>query len=273
MSSNKDNFNEEEFKKIFDALSEDLINAGYHFRLYQNLEKSMGKYERERKQCPAFWELTIKAHLEISFLYLCRAYDTSNNEGEKKALSLKELINLIRKNTDLFRPEDLERRFKSRVESHSFPDILLPVLNEQLKQDLQNQTLPDKLDEDLKFVYKSDKSGENFLVKNLTKARSNFIAHRNIGQTLNDSLDPLTTEGVEELIEKGLEICNRYRAYFDGSNQLPHLGGEDDYKGILKYIRIGLKAIDFKNGIEPDPYTTGIKAIEFSQQIDHDLSN
>jgi len=49
--------------------------------------------------------------------------------------------------------------------------------------------------------------------------------------------------------------------------------GEDDYKRILKYILICLKAIDFKNGIEPDPYITGMKAIELSQQIEHNLSN
>ncbi len=265
MSSNKDNFNEEEFKKLLDALSEDLLNAGHHFRLYRNLEESMEKYETERKQCSAFWELTINAHLEVSLLYLCRAYDNKNNDGGKKALSLKELINIIRKNTDLFQISNLQERFKS----HDFPDILVPVLNEQLKQDLQNNTIHDQLNEDGIFV-----GNNNSLVKKLTILRGHFIAHRNIGQTLKDSLDPLTTEEVETLIEKGLEICNRYRALFDGSNKLLHLiSGEDDYKMILKYIRIGLKAIDFKNGIEPDPYITGMKAIEFSQQVDHDLSN
>jgi hypothetical protein len=261
MSSNKDKFNEEDFKKLLDALSEDLLNAGHHFRIYRNLEESMEKYETERQQCPAFWELTINAHLEVSLLYLCRAYDNYNT----KALSLKELINLIRKNIDLFQISDLEERFKS----HDFPDIFVSDLNEQLKQDLQNQTLTDQLDEDLKFV-----SNNNSLVNKLTILRGHFIAHKNIKQTLNDSLPPLTTKEVETLIEKGLKICNRYRALFDGSIQWPQLiNGEDDYKMILKYIRIGLKAIDFKNGIEPDPYITGIKAIEFSQQIDHDLYN
>lgn len=266
MSSNKGNFNEEEFKKLLDALSEDLLNAGHHFRLYRNLEESIEKYEQERKQCPAFWELTINAHLEVSLLYLCRAYDNYNTN----ALSLKELIKIIKKNTDLFQISNLQERFKS----HDFPDIFVPVLNEQLKQFLQNQTLPDQLDEDWKFVSDNDKSGKNSLVKKLIRVRGNFIAHRNIGQTLKDSLDPLTTEDVETLIEKGLEICNRYRALFDGSIKLPQLiSGEDDYKWILKYIRIGLKAIDFKNDIEPDPYITGMKAIEFCQQVDHDLSN
>jgi hypothetical protein len=88
---------------------------------------------------------------------------------------------------------------------------------------LQNQTLPDQLDEDWKFVSDNDKSGKNSLVKKLTRARNNFIAHRNIGQTLKESLEPLTTEEVETLIEKGLEICNRYRALFDGSIKLPQL--------------------------------------------------
>lgn len=143
---------------------------------------------------------------------------------------------------------------------------------------MQNQTLTDQLDKDWGFVSGSDNDSGNkdkkHLVKKLTILRGNLIAHRNIGQTLKDSLEPLTTEEVETLIEKGLEICNRYRALFDGSIKFPQLiSGEDDYKRILKYIRIGLKAIDFKNGIEPDPYITGMKAIEFSQEIDHDLSN
>jgi hypothetical protein len=83
------------------------------------MDESMEKYDREIKQCPAFWELTLTAHLEVSLLYLCRAYDNHNKDGQ--ALSLKKLINLIRKNTDLFQISNLQTRFKT----HDFPDILV----------------------------------------------------------------------------------------------------------------------------------------------------
>jgi hypothetical protein len=36
MPYNKENFNEEDFKKLLDALSEDLLNAGHHFDCSEN---------------------------------------------------------------------------------------------------------------------------------------------------------------------------------------------------------------------------------------------
>jgi hypothetical protein len=250
-------YSEEEFKKLLDALSSDLLDAGHHFRLYRNLRNSLEEYSREINQCVAFWGLTLNAHREVSILHLCRAYDNNN----QKSLSLKQFLQLIQENPEVF---DISK-FCERLKDNPYVDSLV-----------QNRIIPKKeaIEQDLQFV----SNNSNPLVKKLTILRSNFIAHQNIKNILEekDDPDPLTWGEFEQLIEKGLEIFNKYRSLFDASrHSLQLISGENHYKTVLQYIRIGMKAINFRNEMQSkqDLSTIGIKAIEFSQEIGQDLSN
>jgi hypothetical protein len=227
-------YSEEQFKKLLDALSSDLLDAGHHFRLYRNLQESIDKYSREINQSLAFWGLTLNAHREVSILHLCRAYDNNN----QNSLSLRQLLQIIKGNPDLF---DISK-FRERLKDNPYIDSLAQTpripTNEQLEQDL-------------KFV-----SNENTLVKKLTILRNNSVAHIGIKKifTDKDDPDPLTWSEVEQLIVKGLEIFNKYRSLFEASRHSSQLIGEDDYKFVLKYIRIGLDAIEFKNQVDEEFY-------------------
>lgn len=222
-------YSEEEFKKLLEELANDLLNANHHFRLYRNIRKSISKYTKEINQCKAFWTLTLDAHREVSFLHLCRAYD--NNQ---KSLSLIQLLQIIQGNTDLF---DLAR-FRNRLKDNPYVDSLA-----------KSQRVPteEQLKKDMQFV-----SNSNPMVKKLTILRGNLVAHKNIKQILSkkDDSDPLTWGEFEELIVKGLKIYNSYRLLFEAGAYSSQLIGEDDYQIVLEYIRIGLKAIEFRNEIE-----------------------
>ncbi len=245
-------YSEVEFNELLDALADDLLNAGHHFRLHKNLKYSLGEYSREMNQCINFWRLTLNAHREVSILYLCRAYDTR----DKGTLNLQQLLKIIKGNTELF---DISK-FRDR-----------------LPQKSQKPT-PEQIDQDFKLV-----SNENHLVKKLTVLRGNFIAHRNLKKTLAEKDDPesLTWNEFEHLVKQGLEIFNKYRYMFDSSRHFPELIGEDHYKRVLQDIRLGREARIFAIKIPPqasqikpeDVYDAGIKAIDFKRQISQGFYN
>jgi hypothetical protein len=226
-------YSEEQFKQLLERLSNDLLNASHHCKLYINLQDALSQYEREINQCVAFWGLTIDAHKEISILNLCRAYDHN-----PKSLSLKELIQIIQGNTELF---DISK-FRERLKDNEYVDSLAQTQREPTREQLA---------EDLRFV-----SNDNPLVKKLTILRGNVIAHTNKGQVISpkSNLDPLTWAEVELLISKGLEIYNKYCLLFYAQSHSSTLIGEDDYKQVLKYIRLGMKAIEFTNQIQQEFY-------------------
>jgi hypothetical protein len=99
-------------------------------------------------------------------------------------------------------------------------------------------------------------SNENPLVKKLTILRNNSVAHIGIKKILTDKDEPapLTWSEFEQLLVKGLEIFNKYRSLFDSSTHFSQLIGEDDYKFVLKYIKIGLDGIEFKNKVDEEFY-------------------
>jgi hypothetical protein len=226
-------YSEEQFKQLLERLANDLLNASHHFKLYINLEDALSKYEREINQSIAFWGLTINAHREISILNLCRAYDHNS-----KSLSLKELIQIIQGNTELF---DISK-FRERLKDNAYVDSLAQTRREPTREQLA---------EDLHFV-----SNDNPLVKKLTILRGNVIAHTNKGQVISpkSNPDPLNWAEVELLISKGLEIYNKYCLLFYAQSYSSSLIGEDDYKQVLKYIRLGMETIEFTNQIQQDFY-------------------
>jgi hypothetical protein len=224
----------EAFKKLLDGLINNLLNASHHFRLYRKLEEdALLEYEREINQCRAFWGLTISAHKEVSILNLCRAYD-----GNNQSLSLKRFLKVISENPELF---DVES-FRERLKDNPYVDSLA-----------KRERMPnlEELTSEQKLVSNADP-----LVKKLTILRSNLIAHTNENWVLDDKkieeLAPLTFEEVEELIDRGIGIYNKYSSLFEASTYASMLTGEDDYQSVLKYYRIGQKFTRFFHDIEVD---------------------
>ncbi len=251
------NYSEEEFKQLLKALVKDLLNAGHYNRLHNNLSNAISQYEREMNRSPYFWRLTLDAHIQASLLHLCRAYDREKNSH---SLSLAKLLKIIKENTYLF---DI-KNFKERLKNNPYVDDLAKTprqpTEEQIKQDLD---------------YVSDRT--NPIVKKLIKLRGNYLAHKGLKKVLadrNDS-DALTCGEFEELINKGLEIFNRYLYLFESATQYPQPMEEDDYQYVLKSLAIRQKTQDFiyqvnqiqiLNKDNPDRIKAAIE--KFKQEID-----
>ena len=222
----------EEFRRLLTALLDDLVDARFHFSLHQNLAKANEEYAAEFAQSPTFWGLTLSAHIDAVMVRLCRAYDTY----DKSALNLRNLLDTVAANLSIFD----EPNFRGRLKGNAFVDSLAA----QLKPPDQAQ-----LQKDMAAVSASDP-----LVHKLVMWRHNYVAHRNSQVALNptrlSSQHPLLFTEIDVLLDRALEIGNRYSLLFDASAHATLMVGRDDYLNLLKAVREHVEA--YKRSIDEE---------------------
>jgi hypothetical protein len=212
----------EEFESLLDALTDELVNANIFFRLYDDLTNAIAEYEREFNQSHTFWKLTFQAHLDASLFRLCRVYDKTAH-----SLSLRNLLDTIKGNLDLFEVSS----FKKRLKDNPFVESLaLTARKPDIKQ----------LDVDIDYV-----STNNPLVRNLILWRNKIFAHRDARNVIVKERVavsyPLTISDISELLERGMTILNRYSSLFRASSSSTQIVGHDDYQYVLHCIRSEIK--------------------------------
>lgn len=217
--------NAEEFRRLLTALLEDLVDARFHFSLHQNLAKAAEEYATELAQSPTFWGLTLSAHMDAVLLRLCRAYDTH----EHGALNLRNLLDTIQGHLSIFD----EPNFRQRLKGNSFVDSLAAGLQPPDQAQLQK---------DIELVSDSDP-----LVHKLVMWRHKYIAHRDSHFALNpkkfDAQYPLLFTEIDVLINRALEIGNRYSLLFDATAHATLMVGRDDYLNVLNAVREHVESI------------------------------
>lgn len=82
-----------EFTRLLEALSNDIVDAHVQYRLHCDLADAFAKFPLVRHQSPAFWSMTLQAHLDSSIHALCRVYDQ-----EERSLHLKSWLLTIQGN-------------------------------------------------------------------------------------------------------------------------------------------------------------------------------
>lgn len=210
--------NSEEFQHLLESLASEVVDASIHFKLYSDLTGAISEYQTEYNQTNAFWSLTFQSHLDAAVFRLCKIYDQ-----HAKTLNLRNLLDTIKANIDVFDTEDFRKRLKDNpfVES----------LSEKSRKPDEQQ-----LEEDLVYV-----SNENPLIKNLLVLRNNFYAHRNAKDAItkrNLADDyPLTIENIGELLTVGIRLINHYSGLFRASTYSTNIIGRDDFNFVLKSIR------------------------------------
>ena len=214
--------NSAEFKRLLEALVDELIDAHDHFRLHQNLDAAIPDYGVEFNQSPAFWTMTRSAHMDATLIRLCKAYDLS---GDKPNLNLRNFLETIEANLHLFD----EPNFRERLKENAFVDSLAA---QPRKPDAT------QLQKDLESVNKSDP-----LVKKLTTWRHCYIAHRSRTSALSPKAfteqNPILFSEIKALIDNGLRIVNFYSGLFSASH---HASLEaKDYKYLLDAVRRDLE--------------------------------
>lgn len=208
---------EDEFKRLFEGLSTDILDAHMHYKLYKNLLSAVEKFPLVIAQSNTFWSLTLKSHLTTSLYMLSKAYDQHTN-----ALHLFSFLQTVKARTDLFS----EDNFRERKKDNPYVDSLA---SESRVPDLAS------LDEDIALCSK-----DNPLVNTLIVHRGNALAHRNarntaIGISINDS-HPLSWEGFEILLNRAVEILNKYSSLFEASTYSTRPIGAEDYHYIFKCV-------------------------------------
>ena len=214
----------DEFRCLLNALLNDLVDARFHFSLHQGLAKAAEEYAMEFGQSPTFWGLTLSAHIDAVMVRLCRAYDTY----DQPALNLQNLLDTVQAHLSIFN----EPNFRARLKGNAFVDSLAA----ELKPPDQAQ-----LRKDIEAVSKSDP-----LVHKLVMWRHHFIAHRNSHFALNpgkfNAQYPLAFAEIDALLNRALEIGNRYSLLFDASAHSTMMVGRDDYVNVLKAVRKDVQA-------------------------------
>jgi hypothetical protein len=221
----------EEFDKLLEALSKEIRYSSYYFTLYKNLLDSANEYAKEFAQSQTFWFLTFNSLINSTLLHLCKVYDQ-----EKSSLNLGKLLQRIRENSSLFSKENFEKRLSGNDFVNSLSSIdRIPNIEE--------------IDTDLKLV-----TNENPLVKKLIIWRHNVIVHcgENISLGKNKILadNPISEEEINTLLDNSLKIFNKYSGLFRASYEFPKMLGHDDYKSVLKYLKIGLEQFALSKGLK-----------------------
>lgn len=212
-----------EFKRLLDALANELLDAKFHFTMHQNLQAATPDYWMVFNQSNTFWTLTKTAHMDAVVMRLCKAYDRYD---AKPTLNLRSLLETIKDNLHLFD----EPNFRERLKDNPFVDSLA---QESRKPD------PVQLQKDFDYV------NGNHLVKRLSEWRHNVYSHLSLDAVLNPSklhtASPLLFTEIETLLDNGLTILDRYSGLFAANYHSTMMIGEDDYLWVLKTAK---KAMD-----------------------------
>jgi len=212
----------EELNILLDNLRDEIIHANILSKLYNELYKSIDEYRAEFGQSNTFWFYSLNSINNYCMTILCRIYDQHS-----KSLNLYNLLDTINKNIKYFKADE----FRERLINNPFVDSLS-----------KSTRIPEKkqLEEDIKFASK-----DNLLVKKLIVWRNNIIAHKSPkillgkGEILEENA--LTSDDLTELLDKCFEIYNRYSSLYRASTASRQVIGADDYKSVLKFMRLGLQ--------------------------------
>lgn len=212
----------EELSTLLDALAMEIVDANIYFRLFSDIIDDMPEYEHELMQSKTFWHLTMQALKDAWLTRICRVFDQ-----ESKSLNLVNLLDTIACNLPLFQ----DKHFRQRLESNAYVDSLAETC--RVPSEVQ-------LKEDIEYA-----SSRNPAVRKLMIWRNNTVAHRGASislgrkQILDDN--PMSQQEIQELLDRSFEIFNRYSSLYRASTWSRQIIGNDDYRYLLKFIRLGVQ--------------------------------
>ena len=224
----------EQLLKQIDKLRDELFVTDVQFHLYEGLRKAAPNYKEEIRSTPLFWDYTIRAHIDMVVLRLCRLYDSDSN-----TISLPNFVLTIEANCELFSKAAFIERNKNSA---------------NLEWALEyNRDLNPKFIEEAKNIC----SSKNSLVKNLLIMRNHFVAHLNHDLTFGDAelfqkKFPLHFKDIEELIRNGFDLLNSVSSIFGGSFFDGTKGTNypfDDFKFILETLKMRLENMAWKKQV------------------------
>lgn len=207
-----------EFERLLKALSDDIVDAHIHYRLYEDLIGAIEKYPLVVHQSNVYWSFTLQAHLNSCVYALVRAYDQ-----DSRSLHLRSWLITIQENLQLFD----DAAFRERLKNNPY---VASLAEDPRKPD------PAVLADDIAAC-----SSTEAIVKKLTIYRSTRIAHRS-AKFLLSSLDKeekygLMFDELGILLDRAKTILNRYSYLFAASVYSTTVVGHDDFEYIFQSVQ------------------------------------
>jgi len=197
--------NEDDLKRLLDALALDLGRVHDYLELFHKLMKAKrGRYTLALSQSQAFWSLVYGGLHDAAIAGLCRVYDQTNHDD---VLTLRSLLETIQDRPDFL------------------PASASLITAVQLRRDIASVS-----------------KEKSVAVAHLSKWRNKLYAHRDAtkilgGRTLADDA-PLTYRDINVLVRRAFRIVNRYgKILFRSTYMARGLVGRDDYLALLKTLQ------------------------------------
>ena len=128
----------EEFAKLLESLSSDVVNAHIHWRMATELGNSLAAHPLVFAQSNTFWSLTHQAHIATSLQCLSRAFDQ-----EHSSLHLPSLLRTIKNNLEIFDADKFRVRLKDNPFVESLAETAEKPDERQLTEDIKLCTSKD----------------------------------------------------------------------------------------------------------------------------------
>lgn len=186
----------DKFKCYLNALWDELYWANFYYGIFKELSRLHSEHMEAVSFSPHFWSFTLRAHCQTALVYLHRIYDQN-----KDSFNLHRFLLTVRERREIFDSKAVHQRRKN--DPHA--SYLIGAIG----------TLDSvQLDRDIEFS-----SNANAKVKNLNTWRNKVTFHKDEGELVRqkpfEDEHPLPFKDIDDLLEGGCQILNRYSQYFD----------------------------------------------------------
>jgi Holliday junction resolvase RusA-like endonuclease len=208
---------EETFVKCHQELRDELNNANWHFKIWKYLWELRGTHNEELNQAPAFFGLTIHAHLLAALVRLNKFFDR-----KEQHLSIRNFLDFIEQNLDIFSNEAFQARMRSkgRYESYIIKD--------------HNEITLQKVEEDRKKV-------NDLPVAYIRRWRNAVLVHINADCVLRGTdvmkKYPVKQRQIDNIIDTLDDMLNDYSVAYDDVTWAKGLSIEYGMKTVVDAIR------------------------------------
>lgn len=215
---------EEKFSRYHEKLRSELNRANWHFTVLKCISKIQKDYIQELNQAPAFFGLTINAHL---FCAVARLNNFFDKREKKKHLHMNSFLDFIKQNLDIFSRHAFERRLRTEGRY------------DELAAEFNSEITPQKVEQDREKL-------KNLPISSLKRWRNTMLSHINMDYVA-QNVDvteryPVKTKHVEAIIDTLHEMLNEYSLAYSFSTYGKDLALEPGIQYVLDAIKFKLQS-------------------------------
>jgi hypothetical protein len=200
----------DEFQDLLCALWGEWFWANWYYDIHKEALRLCAENEEAFQMAPHFWDSTLRAHHQTALVYLHRIYDQN-----RQSFNVHRFLLTVKTNPGFFEANAVRGRLLGNPHVDSLLGAIGPLD-------------PVQLDRDIKFS-----SLANPTIAKLKEWRDRVSFHKDetvvLKQKPLEHNHPLSPAEIEQLLNGGYEILNRYSQYF---NTHRYTGGFKEWKDI-----------------------------------------